>query len=270
MALPIRHLDFRHGPLGLTEVFAEAPGHNPDQWHSRALLSFPSEGTSGTLSMDSGNPFGISADARIEFSGPADGWTFGFVQFLVFETNQGVYGGDSQGTLFSSLRTPAEQRLLQVDVDRHSQARYPWYSDLSRTTVTTAHTRSLTLRFQDRPSDGIALRRVHPQTRNELYLRHAWFCLQFRTVLAAKDPSARWHVLRTFAWSVEWNLQLTRLPNGGWSILPTPIMGKRIDAASNDLPASAGGIAAMFAGGFHDPHVAQIARPNRFIDAFQP
>jgi hypothetical protein len=270
MSVPTASIDFQNGPLGQTELWALAPGRDPADG-TPSMLTIPGEGTSSVVSMDSGAPAGLWARATITLNGNAAGWTFGFVQFLVQEVLRGDFEGGS-ATLTSSYVPAADQRRVRIDVARGSTAERPWYHHGALQAITAGSTSSLTVNFDDRPADALPLRRVHPRTRLDLFLRHARFTCEFHTVLAARDPSQRWHVLRAFAWGVDWDLSLTR-SGDTWQISPTRILGKRVDRPAHDLPASASEIAAAFAAGFAGPaaNMPQVPRSRSApADNFQP
>jgi hypothetical protein len=199
---------------------------------------------------------GVRATARLQLSGPATGWRFGFIQFLrqrVFDiTFRGATRGD--GATHMQFYPVSSQSQLQIDQCRGADARQPWYHANCVKSAADASSGALTIEFNDTPADFVECRRLNRNVNNSSnWLHHVWFRLSFTTVLAAQSPAGAVEPLQAFTWSVDWNQTFTRgsgaNPDDNWTWTANP-GGKIVDSPRS---ASGTGLDAAIAACFNAP-----------------
>jgi hypothetical protein len=244
---PVRSIRWQVDPLGISTVSVDLPLRN--QSGQIVLIDVEGEGQCPGLALSAGIGFGqgitvpgVRATADLQLASGADGWRFGFIQFLRFRVLDVVYRGatSSEGSVFAQIYPENEQTRLALDQTQRGDRSQPWYDPNCVVEAAAAGDGHLTIPFQDTPSDFFEVRRTNQAAgRSPVsnWLHSCWFRLQFTTVLAAQSPGGRVEPMESFDWTVDWNLTFTRgdgpNPDDNWTRTPNPCLGKTVDRPSH-------------------------------------
>lgn len=168
---------------------------------------------------------GISAAGSVTLHGaPGEslaGWALGYLQLKFIATDYSRYRGNS--TTLGSVRVTRSNQILCRDTDEASPEL--WYDPISWGIHGTRGTRVLpagtvvppgggtyllSAGFGDAPGRNFDSFVANSATRTNNFIHHVDIGLQFCTMLTARDPAGRYHVLKHFYWNVRWESHFRR------------------------------------------------------------
>jgi len=169
----------------------------------------------------------ITANASMTLSGTAGenvgGWTLGFIQLKYIGTNRAHYRGATVKD--GSIMVTYSSKTLCRDTDKHSTE--VWYDSINSgrkkgseginklaATSVLGQTGSLNVqaRLYDKPFriwPAIQYNTLIP-SRPANYLNYAVIELLFCTMLVARDPAGKFHMLKHFYWNAIWEQKFRR------------------------------------------------------------
>jgi hypothetical protein len=167
---------------------------------------------------------GISATGLVTLRGTAGeslaGWALGYLQLKFIATDYARYRGSS--TAQGSVMVTRSNQILCRDTDEASPEL--WYDPISwgihgtrgtrvlpaGTVVPATGTYRLSAGFEDAPGRSFESVVLNSLTATNNFIHHADIGLQFCTMLTARDPGGRYHILKHFYWNVRWESHFRR------------------------------------------------------------
>lgn len=167
---------------------------------------------------------GISATGSVVLRGtPGEslaGWALGYIQLKFIATDYARYRGAAMGD--GSVRVTRSNQILCRDTDEASPEL--WYDPISwgiygargtrvlpaGTVVPAGGEFTLTSGLGDAPRRSFDAQVANSVTHAQNFIHHLDVGLQFCSMLTAREPGGRYHVLKHFYWNVRWELHLTR------------------------------------------------------------
>jgi hypothetical protein len=218
--------------------------------------------------------FGVAARAELQLTDNAEGWIFGFVQFLRFQALDTTYRVNACESTQISLQMYKDnvKRLLLLDRSVYTDKRMPWYDPNCTARVYKGNSNYLSIPFNDTPAQDIPLSITDKRLKKSLihnYLYHLWFRLEFTTVLAARSPNCHMFSLQSFDWWLDWNLQVDCASTNKYQrTAGNPLFssypdGKFVSSPSLGPPAHHYDIFQLFTQSFNMPPTVRSIKPNR-------
>lgn len=189
--------------------------------------------------------------------GASPGWSVGFLQAQVTETNYAIYRGidAASGSVFEdridgTLRTvpcfdaaASGTPFIRGERDQLSIGMVKGFVSSTASVPPSSATAGTTLRVghRDEPSVPYITLRRNPTTGQPNFINEVCIDFGFVTVLAVREPSGRFHYLRGFTWSIGWHQKIvvTRtgvasvpVPGGDRSVLGPMFEGAPTNAAA--------------------------------------
>jgi hypothetical protein len=176
----------------------------------------------------------LEAIGTVTFAGGArdraQGWSIGFLQAQISETNVAIYRGvnEASGSVFED-RAPAGMRVVPCFDGAATgtpfifTAQEPWFKPTGAAAALpfvaspppnpSGKDATVSIAFYDSPSAAYLTLRNNTITGQPNFLNELNVEFGFVTVLVARDPSGAFHYLHGFTWSVHWHQKV--LVSGG-------------------------------------------------------
>jgi hypothetical protein len=171
---------------------------------------------------------GIAAGGSVVLAGSAGeslaGWALGYIQLKFIATDYARYRG--QTVAEGSVRVTRSNQILCRDTDESSPEL--WYDPIAGGMHGARGTRVLpagtvippsgefvvSSGFADAPRRFFEARIRNAATGVDNFAHHVDIALHFCTMLTAREPGGRYHVLKHFYWNVRWEAHFQRAAGG--------------------------------------------------------